>query len=119
MLKTIKEVSIKARRVPLATEDRAPYHAAITEPEGAAIAARTVIGEVDEERFAVVILDVRNKPLGVAIVGQGSPDACPVDPRCVFRPAILMGASAVIVAHIILGEGQDFLSLHCSMPELF
>ena len=99
MPKTIKEVTIRARRLPVAAEDRALYDAALCDPEGAAIAARTAIGETDEESFVVILLDVRNRPIAVTTAGKGSPDACPVDPRCVFRAAILMGASAVIVAH--------------------
>ncbi len=98
-MKTIKEIKITARRLPLAKEDQEVYTTAIQTPDAAAIAARTLIGEVDEERFVAIPLDVRNRPLGVQLVSKGSPDACPVDPRCVFRAAIVMGASAVIVAH--------------------
>lgn len=98
-MKTIKEISIKAKRLPLAKEDQEVYSASIQTPEAAAIAARTLIGEVDEERFVAIPLDVRNRPLGAQLVSKGSPDTCSVDPRCVFRAAIVMGASAVIVAH--------------------
>lgn len=98
-MKTIKEIKITARRLPLAAEDEEVYETALSTPKAAAIAARTLIGEVDEERFVAIPLDIKNRPLGVQLVSKGSPDACPVDPRCVFRAAILMGASAVIVAH--------------------
>jgi len=98
-MKTIKELRIKARRLPIAAEDRAAYETRIKTPEGAAIAVRTLLDDCDVEKFVVIPLDAQNKPLGLAVAGQGSVDSCPVDPREVFRPALLVGASGVIVAH--------------------
>ena len=51
------------------------------------------------EHFVVFILDVRNRVLGYTVAGQGGIDTCPVDPRAVFRSAVIIGASAIIVAH--------------------
>jgi DNA repair protein RadC len=51
------------------------------------------------ERFLAVALDVKNRPLSVTVVAEGSSDTCPVDPREVFRTAVAEGASSVLVAH--------------------
>lgn len=97
-MKAIKELSIKVRRIPVAAEHRALY-APIRDPRQAAVIARTLLAEIDEEAFVAIPVDVRNKPLGGAVVARGGPDICPVDPRSVFRTSVLLGASAVIVAH--------------------
>ena len=53
----------------------------------------------DREVFVTVILDARNQVLGVNTVSIGSVSASIVHPRETFRPAILMGASSLILAH--------------------
>ena len=53
----------------------------------------------DREIFCIVILDARNQVLGVNTVSIGSVSASIVHPREVFRPAILMGASSIILSH--------------------
>jgi len=53
----------------------------------------------DREIFCIVILDSRNQVLGVNTVSIGSVSASIVHPREVFRPAILMGASSIILSH--------------------
>ena len=53
----------------------------------------------DREVFVAVILDARNQVLGVNTVSVGSVSASIVHPRETFRPAILMGASSIILAH--------------------
>lgn len=53
----------------------------------------------DREIFSIVILDARNQVLGVHTVSVGSVSASIVHPRETFRPAILMGASSIILAH--------------------
>jgi DNA repair protein RadC len=51
------------------------------------------------ERFVVVALDVKNRPLLRAVVAEGSLESCPVDLREVFRPALAAGGSGVLVGH--------------------
>ena len=52
-----------------------------------------------QEQFIVIPLNRKNYPLGRFIVSVGTINSAIVHPREVFRPAILAGASAVIVAH--------------------
>ena len=51
------------------------------------------------EVFAVAVLNVHHQTILVERVHQGSVDHCSVDPREVFRPALLARGSAVIVGH--------------------
>lgn len=69
----------------------------------AAIAAglvRSHIGNAtDREHFVAVMLDCRMQVMGVSTVSIGSLDSCPVHARELFKPAILAGAFAVLIAH--------------------
>ncbi len=53
----------------------------------------------DRERFHVIGLNVGCRPLFVEEIGIGGLASCPVDPRDVFRRAMLEGANAIILAH--------------------
>lgn len=52
-----------------------------------------------QERFIVMPLDIKNKPLAVAEVSLGTLDASMVHPRDVFGAVIASNAGGVIVAH--------------------
>ena len=56
-------------------------------------------GDPTVEHFYVVALNRKNFPLGRTQVTKGTATASLVNAREVFRPAILAGASAVIVCH--------------------
>lgn len=65
-------------------------------------AAEYFVGHFDDrkEYFMALYLDVRHRPVAeVHVVHVGTLAACPVHPREVFRPAIELGAAALIVAH--------------------
>lgn len=68
-----------------------------------AVAVREIAAEYPDgdprERFAVVILDVRHAIIGTALISIGSVSASVVHPREVFRPAIELSASAVLLVH--------------------
>lgn len=53
----------------------------------------------DQERFVVACLNVKNRVQSVVPVTVGTLDASLVHPREVFRPAIVQGASSVILSH--------------------
>ncbi len=54
---------------------------------------------LDREVFLVISLNTRNKVLGVNTVSVGSLNANLVHPREVFKPAILLNASSIILLH--------------------
>jgi DNA repair protein RadC len=57
------------------------------------------LGECDKERFYSILLDTKNKVIGVDLVSQGSLDSTLVHPREVFKSALLASASSIIFVH--------------------
>lgn len=54
---------------------------------------------LDREQCVVMVLDAKHKVIGINVVSVGSLHVSIVRPREVFKPAILLNAAAVIVAH--------------------
>jgi len=54
---------------------------------------------LDREHFMIVALDAKHSVIGINTVSIGSVTLSIVHPREVFKPLILMNASAVILAH--------------------
>jgi DNA repair protein RadC len=58
-----------------------------------------LLEDADREHFLVLMLDRKNRLIGVNTVSVGSLSASVVHPRETFKPAILANAAAVIFAH--------------------
>ena len=52
-----------------------------------------------QEYFLVMLLDAKNRVTGIDMVGAGGVDSAVVDLRLVFQAAIMVLASAIIIAH--------------------
>jgi DNA repair protein RadC len=67
------------------------------------IAAAAVLSQdlmwQSQERFAVLLLDVKNKLLGTKVITIGTATETLASPRDIFREVIRQGATRVIVAH--------------------
>jgi DNA repair protein RadC len=73
---------------------------ALDQPDVAADYVRSLFDEDPTvEWFVAVLLDRKNHPLGRIVVSKGTASSCLVHPREVFKPAIVAGASSVLVAH--------------------
>jgi len=57
------------------------------------------IGDTDREVFAVALLTVRHRVLGLHTVSVGCLTSSLVHPREVFKPAILASTAALLLAH--------------------
>ena len=68
-------------------------------PAEAAPLLAQYIGETDREVFAVALLTIRHRILGLHTVSVGCLTSSLVHPREVFKPAILAGAAALLLAH--------------------
>lgn len=99
-MKTIKQVTIKTKRIRL-SEPEARYHTTKTNsPDLAARALRAVIDvDIDQEQFGALYLDTQNRILGACPLFTGGHNMCHVEPAIVYRPAILLGAVSVVVGH--------------------
>ena len=60
---------------------------------------RSHLAGVDREHFMILLLDRKNKLIGINTVSIGSLTASVVAPREVFKPAILANAAAIICGH--------------------
>jgi DNA repair protein RadC len=57
------------------------------------------IGDADREVFVVALLTIRHRMLGLHTVSVGCLSSSLVHPREVFKPAILAGSAALLLAH--------------------
>lgn len=78
---------------------RPPEKAIIDSPAAAAAALSQELMWQDKERFAVVMLDVKNRLIGTQVVTIGTATETLVHPREIFRESIRQGACKLIVAH--------------------
>src|SRR5579871_2009807 len=53
----------------------------------------------DREHFVVILLDSKNRVIGITTVSVGILDSSLVHPREVYKPAILCNAASILVAH--------------------
>jgi DNA repair protein RadC len=60
---------------------------------------RPLFDGIDREKFVVVLLDAKHRPIGVNTVSVGSLTASIVSPREVFKPAIVGNAAAILLCH--------------------
>lgn len=73
--------------------------APVETPEDAARIFSEYLEDRDREHFAVLLLDVRNRPIGLHLVSVGTLDAALVAPREVFKAALLCNAARILAAH--------------------
>lgn len=75
--------------------------ATVKDPESCVKLLRAVFADLDadQEHFIILTLNKANAVTGYKVVHTGGQDETTVDPRSVFRHAILMGATALIVCH--------------------
>lgn len=71
----------------------------ITSPEEAARLVVPRLSGRDREHCLLVALDVKHRLLGIATVSIGSDGRTFMGPREIYRDALLLGASAVFLAH--------------------
>jgi len=83
-------------RVAADTPEAAPT---IHDADDAARWFQPALEGLDHEEFHALYLDNRNRPLAYRRLTAGSDRATVVDPRQVLRPAVELGATAVIVGH--------------------
>jgi len=71
----------------------------IKEPQSIVKAIRASIKDKAKEHFKLILLNARNKMLGISTISIGSLNASIVHPREVFKDAIVHSAYSVVLAH--------------------
>ena len=97
-MKTIKRFEVRSSRVSV-SEGKDIYNRQISRPGVIASIVRQFTNGLDQECFYVFMLDAKNKIIGYSEVGRGGIEDCGVDPRIVFRSAIHLSASSIIISH--------------------
>jgi len=71
----------------------------INSPDDVNKIIQSYLNGVDREHFVVIMLNRKNGIIGINTVSVGDLSSSIVHPREVFKPAIVAGASSIIVAH--------------------
>ncbi|MFB2767734.1 DNA repair protein RadC [Pelatocladus sp. BLCC-F211] len=82
-----------------AFQSRPADRTVIDSPAAAAAALSQDLMWQNQERFAVVLLDVKNRLLGTQVITIGTATETLAPPREIFREVIRQGATRLIVAH--------------------
>lgn len=77
----------------------APPCVQLSRPRAAADIVQMLLDGVDREHFLVLMLNTQHVFIGVNTVSVGGLEAVIVDPRQVFKPALLANAASIILAH--------------------
>lgn len=71
----------------------------IKNPQGVVKAIRASIKDKAKEHFKLILLNTRNKIIGIPTVSIGTINASLVHPREVFKDALIHSAASVVLAH--------------------
>lgn len=90
--------------VKLVRSESLPYHSRTIHGVDDAVKlcvdlVQSILSDATAEKFVIVTLDTKSKPIGVHVVTQGTLDASLVHPREVFQHAILANAQSILLCH--------------------
>ena len=95
-----KQPGVPIYKISLVREGRvACYEQQIRSSANASTILQTYLADVDREHFVVLLLNQKNRVIGVHTVSVGSLTASVVHPRETFKAAILANAAAIICGH--------------------
>jgi len=95
-----KQASVPVYKIMLVKEGRVPcYNQQIRSSADATTLLHTYLDCVDREHFVVILLNQKNRVIGIHTVSIGSLTASVVHPREVFKPAILSNCASLVLAH--------------------
>jgi DNA repair protein RadC len=86
-------------RCSLVREDEITYEPTSLPRDAANLIRQAIPLDDPREHVIVIALNTRNRPILISTVSIGTLNGSLVHPREVFRPAILVGAAAIILGH--------------------
>lgn len=87
-------------KIKLIKEDSIPYKKETANtPKLVYEIAKQYLEGTDRENFIIFMMDRKNNIIGINTVSIGSVSSSVVHPREVFKPAIIAGASGIILVH--------------------
>lgn len=91
---------VPAYKLQLVRDRTVPLHTRVCRnPSTAADLFRAYIGDSDREHMVAIFLDTQNRFIGVHTIAVGTVDYCVVNPREVFKAALLCNATSLLLAH--------------------
>ena len=97
---TVKPYQVPVYKVALVRESsQSSVVESIKRPQDVYEIAKNYLAGVDRENFVVMMLDTKNKIIGINTVAIGVLSSCPVHPREVFKPAILCNSAGIVLIH--------------------
>ena len=95
-----KQAGVPIYKISLVREGRvACYEQQIRSSANASTILQNYLADVDREHFVVLLLDQKNKVIGINTVSIGSLTASIVHPRETFKIAILANCASILIAH--------------------
>src|SRR5215475_11579587 len=95
-----KPASVPIYRVTLVRDGRVScYNQQIRSSADASTLLHTYLADVDREHFVIILLNQKNRVIGVSTISVGSLTASIVHPREVYKSAILSNAASIICGH--------------------
>jgi DNA repair protein RadC len=93
---TIQRISTHLIREAVATEMDS-----VSTPDDVAKLVRDMFGfdHLDREQFVAIALNTKNRIVGAWVVSVGSLNASIVHPRELFKPAVMLSAASMVIAH--------------------
>jgi len=73
----------------------------VTNPQDLCDVLKTIFGLLDDsqEHIIMLVLNLSGEVTGYKVLASGKQDSVEVDPKIVFRNALLLGAAGIILAH--------------------
>ena len=95
-----KQASVPVYKIMLVKEGGVPcYNQQIRSSADASTLLHTYLADVDREHFVIILLNQKNRIIGVNTVSIDSLTASVVHPREVFKGAILANSASIICGH--------------------
>jgi len=95
-----KQAGVPIYKISLVREGHVPcYEQQIRSSANASTLLQTYLADVDREHFVVLLLNQKNRVIGIHTVSVGSLSASIVHPRETFKAAILANVAAIICGH--------------------
>jgi len=98
-VKTIRKIELKWNRVSLVKDEEAVYETQVRNSTDVMYIAKALIENEVHEVVIAIHLNNKNKVVGYNEVSRGGIAGVSVTPADVFRSAIIMGATKIILAH--------------------
>ncbi len=99
MTKNYRVPIVKVQMVREGTHTGEGSRPQVSSPKDVAVLLQDYIGNVDREHFVIILLNIKNKIIGINTVSIGSLSSSIVHPREIYKAALLANAGSIILAH--------------------